>query len=69
MIIFAQPIYLLLLIAIPLFYLFYALHRRGRNKRIARFGDPELVDKLMPERSKSRGWVKLTCFSLACFSL
>lgn len=69
MIIFAQPIYLLLLIAIPLFYLFYALHRRGRNKRIARFGDPELVDKLMPERSKSRGWVKLTCFSLAWFFL
>src|SRR5574344_2414852 len=47
------------------FYLFYALYRRGRNKRIAKFGTPELVDKLMPERSKSIGWVKLTCFSLA----
>lgn len=65
MIVFAQPIYLFLIFAIPLFYLFYALHRRGRNRRIARFGDPVLVDRLMPERSKSRGWVKLTCFSLA----
>ena len=62
---FAQPLYLFLILAIPFFYLFYALYRRGRNKRIAKFGTPQLVDKLMPERSKSIGWVKLTCFSLA----
>ncbi|MDD3911028.1 MAG: VWA domain-containing protein [Bacteroidales bacterium] len=62
---FAQPLYLFLILVIPFFYLLYALYRRGRNKRITKFGTPELVDKLMPERSKSIGWVKLTCFSLA----
>ena len=57
---FAQPLYLFLILVIPFFYLLYALYRRGRNKRITKFGTPELVDKLMPERSKSIGWVKLT---------
>ncbi len=65
MIQFARPIFLLFIFAIPFFYLFYALWRRGRNRRLRRFGDPKLVDELMPERSKSKGWLRLTCFSLA----
>ncbi|MBR4980598.1 MAG: VWA domain-containing protein, partial [Bacteroidales bacterium] len=65
MIQFAKPIFLLFILAIPLFYLLYAFYRRGRNKRLKKFGDPRLVDSLMPERSKGKGWLKLTCFSLA----
>ena len=64
MIQFANPIFLLFIFAIPFFFLFYALWRRGRNRRLRRFGDPELVDSLMPERSKSKGWLRLVCFSL-----
>ena len=65
MIQFAKPIFLLFIFAIPFFFLFYALWRRGRNRRLRRFGDPKLIDELMPERSKSKGWLRLVCFSLA----
>ncbi len=67
MIQFATPQYLLLILLIPLFFVFYALHRRGRRKKIALLGNPEIVDKLMPERSRAKGWVRLAFFSLAWF--
>lgn len=45
MIYFAQVGYLLLILLIPLMFIAYWLMRRIRKKRIARFGDPELVDR------------------------
>ena len=62
---FVYPKFLLLICAIPLFFIFYGWYKRGRRKRIQKFGNPEMVDALMPERSKSRGWLKLTLFSLS----
>ncbi|MDD2425101.1 MAG: VWA domain-containing protein [Bacteroidales bacterium] len=63
----AQPQYLLIIPVIPLLFLFYALARRARRKRLLRFGERELVEGLIPGASRSRGWIKLTIFSLALF--
>ena len=65
MIYLAQSAYLFLLLLIPLFFVGYALWLRGRRKRIARLGDPELVEKLIPDASTGKGWLKVTLFSLA----
>lgn len=65
MIIFAYSRFLLLLLLCPLMPVAYAIVRRARRKRIARFGDPQLVSDLMPSASKSKGWVKVVLFSLA----
>ena len=61
----AQPEYLLLLLLIPFFFLGYWWYRRGQKARAARLGDPELVNKLMPDVSSSKGWLRVTFFSLA----
>ena len=67
MIHFAQAQYLLFILLIPLFFVFYALFRRGRNKKIAKFGNPELMARLMPERSRYKGWVRVSFFAVAWF--
>ena len=36
-----------------------------RARRVKAFGDPALVEALMPSRSRSKGWVKAVLFSLA----
>ncbi|MEN6617882.1 MAG: VWA domain-containing protein [Rikenellaceae bacterium] len=64
---FAQTEYLLLILVIPFLFLFYAFSRRGRKKRLERFGERAVIDRLMPGVSKSRGWIKLSIFSLAIF--
>ena len=61
----AQAEYLLLLLLIPFFFLGYWWYRRGQKARAARLGDPELVNKLMPDVSSSKGWLRVTFFSLA----
>lgn len=63
----AQSEYLLLLLLLPLLPLAYALHLRVRRKRIARFGSPELVGRLMPDASTGRGWLKLGLLAAAWF--
>ena len=60
----AQPLYLLLLLLL-LFFVGYWLYRKGQKRRAARLGDPELVAQLMPDVSSSKGWLKVTFFSLA----
>lgn len=64
---FAQAQYLLLLLLIPLFFVFYAVMLRFRRRRVRRFGDETLVKEIMPSRSASKGWVKVTLFSIAFF--
>ena len=55
---FEDPIYLYLLVLIPLLALlrFFMVHQQ--KKRLRRFGDPELVRQLMPDVSRFRPLVK-----------
>ncbi len=64
---FAQAQYLLLLLLIPFFFVFHAVMLRFRRRRIRRFGDEALVKEIMPSRSSSKGWVRMTLFSIAFF--
>ena len=61
----AQSQYLLLLLLVPLLFVAYGLYLRGRRRRIARFGDPELVARLMPEASTGKGWLKISLLAAA----
>ena len=63
----AQSQYLLLLLLIPLFFVAYALRLRMRRRRLARFGDPRLVNRLMPDASTGKGWLKLSLLAAAWF--
>ena len=65
MLMFANPVYLYLLLLVPLFLLGYGALRYFRARRIKAFGDPELVNALMPSWSRSKGWVRMVLFSLA----
>ena len=67
MIHFAQAQYLLLILLIPFFFVGYALFRKERNRKIAKFGSPQLMAALMPWRSKAKGWVRISFFAVAWF--
>jgi Mg-chelatase subunit chlD len=64
---FAQAQYLILILLVPLFFVAYAVMLRFRRKRIRKMGDEGLVKELMPSVSVSKGWVRITLFSLAFF--
>jgi len=65
MLLFADSQYLYLLLLIPLFLLGYGVLRYLRSRRVKAFGDPALVEALMPSRSRSKGWVRMALFCLA----
>ena len=65
MLMFADPVYLYLLLLIPLVLLGYAVLRYLRSRRVKAFGDPALVEALMPSRSRSKGWVRMVLWCLA----
>lgn len=67
MIHFAQADYLLLLIIIPLIFLFFGLSLKIKKKRVAKLGNPALIEKLMPNVSNGRGWLKVTFLAIAIF--
>ena len=67
MIHFAQVQYLLLILLIPFLFAGYALFRKERNKKIARLGNPGILAALMPARSRIKGWVRISFFSVAWF--
>lgn len=69
MIQFAQIEYLAIILAIPFLFLFYGITRRLRRRRLERFGERALVEKLMPDVSRSRGWIKIALWSVALFFL
>lgn len=62
---FANPQYFWLLAAIPAFVLIFWLAARIRRKRLARFGNPELLTELMPEVSTGRVRLKFILFCAA----
>ena len=51
---FAQPIYLYLLLLIPVLVAVFVAYRRAQRKRLRRFGEPEIIGQLMPEASPRR---------------
>ena len=65
MLLFAASRYLYLLLLVPLIPLLYGLLRGLRGRRVKAFGDPALVEALMPSRSRSKGWVRVSLLSLA----
>ncbi len=66
---FASPQYLYLLIIIPALMLLYFVVNRRRRHLLARFGNLELLQQLMPEVSKWRPRYKSLCFLLAMTAL
>lgn len=67
MIQFAQYQYLFLILLIPLFFVGNALRLYFQKRRIRKFGDRSLVLQLMPSRSVSKSWVRISLFSIAFF--
>ena len=55
---FEDPIYLYLLLLIPLLAVIYFAGYRRRRKRLRKFGDPQLLRQLMPDVSRWRPGVK-----------
>ncbi len=56
---FEDPIYLWLLLLVPVLVLVALIGHRKRKKQLKAFGDPELLKDLMPDVSAYRPWVKL----------
>lgn len=67
MLYFASPLYLWLLLLVPLIPVIYGVLRSLRRRRIRRFGDEALVRELMPSWSGAKGWVRIVLFALAFF--
>lgn len=65
MLYFANPLYLWLLLLVPLIPLVYGLMRMARRSRLRRLGQEELVRELMPSWSGAKGWVRTVLFTLA----
>ncbi|MGN0191633.1 MAG: VWA domain-containing protein [Candidatus Cryptobacteroides sp.] len=64
MLYFADIQYLWLLLLVPVFPVAYAVFRKMRRRRVEKLGDRELVERLMPSRSRSRGWWQVVLFSI-----
>lgn len=67
MILFANPKYLLLIFLLPLFFIIYGAVRYRRAALIRKFGEEPLVRQLIPSWSASKGWFRITLFSIAFF--
>ena len=62
---FEDPIYLYLLVLIPLLALVRLFTYRNQKKRLRRFGEPELLKTLMPDVSRFRPVVKFWMLQVA----
>lgn len=62
---FEEPTYLYLLLLLPLLVVFYLYSNYRRRKAIRKFGEPELMQQLMPDVSKFRPDVKFGLIWLA----
>jgi len=65
MLIFAKPLFLWLLLLVPFNLLGYGFVRALRSRRIRAFGDEALVRQLMPSWSGSKGWWRISLWTLA----
>lgn len=57
---FANPYYLLILLALPAIWLLYVLSRVSMRRKLRRFGRPVTVRRLMPDVSRYKPALKLT---------
>jgi len=55
---FAHPIFLFLLILLPIFIAVFAFYQIQRKRRIAKLGDRDLIERLTPNVSFRRPWTK-----------
>ena len=55
---FESPIFLYLLVLIPILFMIRLLAIRSRRKKLRKFGDPQLLKELMPDVSRLRPEVK-----------
>jgi Ca-activated chloride channel family protein len=53
------------LIAIPVFVIIYIIYSYVKKRQIKKFGDPELINQLMPDASRSRSIWKFSLILLA----
>lgn len=65
---FEHPMFLYALLAIPILTVFFNLTRRARKKALLRFGEKDLVRRLMPQMSVLKDPLKFALLMLA-FSL
>lgn len=65
MLYFAEPIFLSLLLLVPVIIIGFALLQYVRRLRIRRFGDEALVKELMPSYSASKLWWRLIIYCVA----
>ena len=63
--IFANPEWLWLLLAIVAIPIIYLLLRLYRSRKLRNFGNVAVLKSLMPDYSGVRGWIKIILFSLA----
>lgn len=70
---FGEPLYLYLLIVVPILAAFYFYSSYRRRKRLKEYGDMELLKQLMPEVSKYRPdvkfWLMLAAMVMVIFML
>lgn len=62
---FAEPLYLYLLIFLPLLYLIFYYHNKAQRRRMFRFGESSLVRGLIPLLSIKRRWYKFWLIELS----
>jgi Ca-activated chloride channel family protein len=62
---FAHPYYLYALILVPALFLVFLLVMRWKRRKLGRFGDSEVVKKLLPDLSRGRQYLKYTLLMLA----
>lgn len=70
---FANPEYLYLLAILPVMILLYLYSRNSRKRNIAKYGDPELVERLIPKNAKLRSkfnfWAVIVATALIIVAL
>ncbi len=70
---FEEPSYLYLLLLVPLLVVLHYATNYYRHKRLARYGDPDLLKELMPDVSAARrevkSWLMLVAFALLVIAL
>lgn len=66
---FAYPHLLYLLILIPVVYLLFYWAQISRKHKIKKYGQPEVLNSLMPERSPYKPYIKITLQLIALLAL
>ena len=69
MLYYAEPVFLWLLLLVPVIPVVYGVMRVLRRRRLRSFGDEALVRELMPSWSGAKGWWRAALLSLAFFFL